>query len=142
MEGEALFFLCILRFVVIKKSVMNRFKLFIENFLVYGLGGVMGKMIPFFMLPIITRLLPDTYYMGLSDMSNTILSFAQAFAVMGMYDAMFRMFFEKEELAYKKEICSSALFFVLVASCIIFCIMFFMKKEFSIIFLVKNSTKN
>ena len=85
---------------------MNRFKLFLENFFIYGLSGVMGKMIPFFMLPVIARLMPDSYYMGLSDLSSTILSFAQAVAVMGMYDGMFRMFFDREDTAFKKEICS------------------------------------
>ena len=98
---------------------MNRFKLFLENFLIYGLGGVIGKMIPLFMLPVITRILPDSYYMGLNDLSNTILSFAQSLAVLGMYDAMFRMFFEKEDSEFKKEICSSALAVVLISSSII-----------------------
>ena len=102
---------------------MNRLKLFIENFLIYGLGGVIGKMIPFFMLPVLTRLLPDSYYMGLSDLSNTILSFAQSLAILGMYDAMFRMFFEKEDPVFKKEICSSALAVVLLSSAGIFALM-------------------
>lgn len=102
---------------------MNRFELFIENFLVYGLGGVIGKMLPFLILPVITRLLPNSYYMGLNDMSKTILSFAQAFAIVGMYDAMFRMFFEKDDLDYKKDICSSTLTFVLLTSFIVFLIL-------------------
>lgn len=95
---------------------MGRLKLFIENFFIYGLGGVIGKMIPFFMLPVITRILPDSYYMGLNDLSNTLLSFAQSLAILGMYDAMFRMFFEKEDSEFKKEICSSALAVVLISS--------------------------
>lgn len=73
-------------------------KLFIENFIVYGLGGVISKLIPLIMLPIITRLMPDTSYFGISDMSNTVVSFGSALAVIGMYDAMYRMFFEKEDL--------------------------------------------
>jgi len=36
---------------------MSRAKLFIENFLVYGLVGVISKAIPLVMLPIITRVL-------------------------------------------------------------------------------------
>ena len=102
---------------------MNRLTLFIENFLIYGLGGAVGKMIPFFMLPVLTRLLPDSYYMGLNDLSNTILSFEQSLAILGMYDAMFRMFFEKEDPDYKKEICSSALAVVVISSAGIFVLM-------------------
>ena len=107
---------------------MSRLTLFLENFLVYGLSGVIGKMIPFFMLPVIARLMPDSYYMGLSDMSSTILSFAQAVAVMGMYDGMFRMFFDCEDPAFKKEICSSALGFTTVSSFIVFLVLLLFRK--------------
>lgn len=108
---------------------MSRARLFIENFLVYGMSGAIGKMIPFLMLPLITRMMPDSYYIGLNDISNTILSFTQAFAVMGMYDAMFRMFFEKENEAYKKEICSSAMGFTVAASFTVFMIMIIFREE-------------
>ena len=118
---------------------MTRFKLFIENFFVYGLGGIIGKIIPFFMLPIITRLLPNSYYMGLNDMANTVLSFAQSFAVMGLYDAMFRMFFEKEDMSYKKEVCSSTLFFVLLTAAIVSCTMIMFRSSLSEIFLGQSN---
>ena len=87
---------------------MNKFKLFIENFLVYGLGGIISKLIPLIMVPIVTRLMPNTEYYGISDLSNTVVQFGSAIAVIGMYDAMYRMFFEKEDEEYKKNICSTA----------------------------------
>ena len=64
---------------------MNKVKLFIENFLVYGLGGIISKIIPLIMVPVVTRLMPSTEYFGISDLSNTVVSFASAIAVMGMY---------------------------------------------------------
>ena len=91
---------------------MRRAKLFIENMLVYGFGGIVNKMIPFVMLPIITRLMPDTFYLGLNDLVLMIVSFASAFAVVGMSDAMYRMFFEKNDEEFKKSVCSTALMFV------------------------------
>lgn len=106
---------------------MNKFKLFIENFLVYGLGGIVSKIIPLIMVPIITILMPDTAYFGISDLSTTLVSFASAFAVMGMYDAMYRMFFEMNDEDYKKTICSTALFFTLGTSLIVFLIMLTLK---------------
>lgn len=99
---------------------MSKFKLFIENFLVYGLGGIISKIIPLIMVPIVTRLMPNTDYFGISDLSNTVVSFASAIAVMGMYDAMYRMFFEKYDDEYKKNICSTALGFTLFTSLIVF----------------------
>lgn len=102
---------------------MNKFKLFIENFLVYGLGGIISKIIPLIMVPVVTRIMPDTDYFGISDLSNTVVNFGSALAVMGMYDAMYRMFFEKEDEQYKKTICSTALGFTLFTSIVIFVVM-------------------
>ena len=85
-----------------------------ENMIVYGLGGAIGKIIPFILLPIITRMLPSTYYYGLSDLVDVIVSFGASFSVLGMYDIMFRMFFEKEDEKYKKIVCSSTIFFVFI----------------------------
>ena len=91
---------------------MKKIKLFLDNFIVYGLGGVINKLIPFIMLPIVTRLLPDSSYYGLSSLFNTMMMFATTFATFGMYDSMFRFFFEKDDIKFKKEICSTALLFV------------------------------
>ena len=79
---------------------MKKLKLFIENLLVYGLGGIISKAIPLIMVPIITRILPNSDYFGLNDLSLTVVSFATALAGMGMYDAVFRMFFEKDDKDY------------------------------------------
>lgn len=102
---------------------MNKFKLFIDNFLVYGLGGIINKIVPFLMVPIVTRLIPDAKYYGISDLSNTVVQFGSAIAVMGMYDAMYRMFFESEDDEYKKNLCSTALGFTLFTSIVVFIIM-------------------
>lgn len=106
---------------------MNKFRLFIENFLVYGLGGIISKVIPLIMVPIVTRLMPDTTYYGISDLSNTVVSFGSAIAIMGMYDAMYRMFFEKDDENFKKTVCSTALLFTLFTSLVVFIIMLLAK---------------
>lgn len=108
---------------------MNKVKLFIENFLIYGLGGIIGKLIPLIMVPIITRIMPSTEYFGISDLSNTLVSFASALAVMGMYDAMYRMFFEKDDVEYKKSICSTALVFTFFTSIIVFIILIIFREQ-------------
>lgn len=102
---------------------MSKFKLFIENFLVYGIGGIISKIIPLIMVPVVTRLMPDSSYFGISDMSNTVVSFGSAIAVMGMYDAMYRMFFEKEDEKNKKTVCSTALMFTVGVSVFVFLLM-------------------
>lgn len=102
---------------------MNKLKLFVENFFIYGFGGIISKLIPLLMIPIVTRIMPDTKYYGISDLSNTVIQFGSALALMGMYDAMYRMFFEKDEVEYKKNVCSTALLFTLFSSFVVFVVM-------------------
>ena len=113
---------------------MNKFKLFLDNFLVYGLGGIINKLIPFFMLPIVTRLMPNSSYFGLSDLSNTLVTFASAFAIMGMYDATFRVFFDKRDTSLHKEVCSTSLIFVIFTSTIISIILLILGNQITEIF--------
>ena len=110
---------------------MNKLRLFMENFIVYGLGGIINKIIPLIMIPVITHLMPDKTYFGISDMANTIVSFGTAIAVMGMYDAMYRMFFEKDEQEYKKKVCSTSLAFVFATSVIAGVLMIIFKNVLS-----------
>lgn len=115
---------------------MNKIKLFLENFLVYGVGGIISRIIPFIMIPIITRLMPNTEYYGISDLSNAIVNIGNALAVMGMYDAGYRMFFEKDDKQFKKSVCSTALIFTVFTSIIIFIIMLVNREWMAQIFLV------
>lgn len=112
---------------------MKKSKLFIENMLVFGFGGVISKLIPIIMVPIVTRLLPDTTYYGLSDLCSTMLSFGRAIAVMGMYDAMFRLFFDREDdLEHQKRVCSTAIGFTILSSLGVFLIMLILQTPLSI----------
>ena len=113
---------------------MKRLKLFLSNMLIYGLGGALSGIIQIVMLPIITRLLPDTTYFGINDISTVVVSFGSALAIMGMYDAMFRFFFDQEDLEYKKSICSSAFFFTLITSVLISCILVVFRDFFANLF--------
>ena len=113
---------------------MNKFKLFMENMIIYGIGGVISKIVPLIMVPIVTRLMPNSTYYGISDLSNTIISLASAIAVMGMYDAMYRMFFEREEKEYKKDICSTTITYTIGASIVISVLMIIFRAPISQLF--------
>lgn len=108
---------------------MSKKKLFIENILIYGLGGIINKIIPLLMVPVVTRIMPGSEYFGLNDLHNTIVSFASALAIMGLYDAMFRLFFEKADDNYKKSICSTTLFLNLLTT-IFVCVLMFIFKDY------------
>lgn len=111
---------------------MSKTRLFLENFLIYGLGGVISKIIPFIMLPFITRLMPDTKYFGIADMSSLTCSFGVAFAIMGMYDAVFRLFFDKDDRVFQKQILSTALLFVILNSLVLSLILYIFKDNLAV----------
>ena len=94
----------------------NRFKLFLDNFAFYGGISIIGKSFPIIMLPIITRLLPDSSNYGIADLTIIISSFGIQIAVLGMYDAMFREYFEFSDRLNRKKITSTAFCFVLLFS--------------------------
>ena len=54
---------------------MSKLRLLAENFLIYGVGGVISKMVPLIMTPIIVRLMPDSACYGVNDLSNTMTGF-------------------------------------------------------------------
>lgn len=111
---------------------MSKTRLFLENFLIYGLGGVISKIIPFIMLPFITRLMPDTKYFGIADMSSLTCSFGVAFAIMGMYDAVFRLFFDKDDRVFQKQILSTALLFVIFNSLVLSLLLYIFKDNLAV----------
>lgn len=112
---------------------MTKTKLFIDNFIIYGIGGTISKAIPVLMVPIVTRIMPSSVYYGLSDMSNTLVSIAGVMATLGIYDGLFRMYFETEDRNYRKAACSTALTFALICSMVVFFILVGFRKQLSII---------
>lgn len=107
----------------------SRRKMFIENFLVYGFGGIISKLVPLIMLPILTRLYPTSDYLGLNDLSTTFISFASALAVCGMYDAMFRLFFDKDDIVFQKKICSTSFFYVFISTLVFSLVTYILKQK-------------
>lgn len=99
---------------------------------------MLTKALPFITLPIITRLLPDASAYGIADMFNLINSFGTALAVLGMYDAIFREFFEdKENTEYQKKVTSTGLVIVLYSSVIMIVLTLIFNKYITIL-LFKN----
>lgn len=111
------------------KLIMNKKKLFIENFMIYGLGGILSKIVPLVMLPVIINIMPSSEYFGISDLTNTLYSLCASLAGMGLYDAVFRLFFEKEDTKFRKEVCSTALNFCMISSIVVFILMIIFRRS-------------
>lgn len=111
----------------------SRKKLFLENILVYGLGSAMNMIIPFCMLPIVTRLLPSSKYYGINDIVTIFVSVGSAVVMMGMYDAMYRFYFDNEDDKYHKKVCSSTLFTIVVTGFFAMLIALFFRQQLALL---------
>jgi len=118
---------------------LSRAKLFLENFFAYGFINVLNKVVPLLLLPVVTRLLPDTSSFGIFDMFNVIVGFASPLAILGLYDAMFREFFEKDDNQYKYNVTTTAQRIILLSSTFIMFILILFSKSFSVLFFNTNA---
>lgn len=110
---------------------MRRAKLFAENFFAYGFTSALSKVIPFLLLPVITRMLPDPSDYGIYDMYNTIVGFGSPLVMLGMYDALFREYFEKDDQQYRDNLTITAKRIVFIASLITCLALILFNKPFS-----------
>lgn len=117
---------------------MSRSKLLIENFLAYGAINVLNKIIPLLLLPVITRLLSDSSDFGVYDMYNLIVNFGSPLAMLGIYDAMFREYFEKDDQQYRYNVTVAANRMVLTTSIIVASILIVFSKSLSNFFFGTN----
>lgn len=113
---------------------MSRRKLFFENVFAYGFINVLNKIIPFLLLPVITRMLPNSSDFGIYSMYTTIIGFGTPLAVLGLYDAMFREYFEKEDLQYKYDVTTTTQRIIIFSSIVVSAVLILFSRNFSVLF--------
>ncbi len=75
---------------------------------IYGLGGVLGRIVGFLMIPVYTRALRDVGYGVMSLLSVTTNLLSTVISV-GIAQAMFRFYYEYEEERERHEVISTAI---------------------------------
>lgn len=95
---------------------MNKKQLLFENVFIYGLSDVVSKIIPFIFLPIVLNLLNSPTAYGIYTTYITIIGFGTPLVVFGMYDAVFREYFEFNDDKYKTKVLSTSLRFIIFTS--------------------------
>jgi len=121
---------------------MSRKKLFIENIFAYGFINILNKIVPFLLLPIITRMLPNTSDYGVYNMFSLLVGFGTPLAILGLYDAMFRQYFEKDDQQYRYDVTTTTQRIILVASIIVSTILVLFSKSLSILFFRESTYGN
>jgi len=122
--------------------VLSRARLFLENFFAYGFINILNKIIPILLLPVITRMLSNPSDFGIYDMYNLIIGFGSPFVMLGMYDAMFREYFESDNKQYKYNVTSTANRIVLLTSVVMVLILIIFNNLFSKLFFGESQYGN
>lgn len=96
----------------------------LKNFIVYGVGGILSKLIVFILIPIYTsKLTPEEY--GYFDLLFTVTTIAAVFGMMQMDTGFQRFYYEKDDPIYKKKLVSSTFFIINICSiCTILLVLF------------------
>ncbi len=93
--------------------MLQKFTQLFKDSFTYSIGGVLSKLIGFFLIPVYTRVfIPED--MATIELLFTFNGFLAAFLSPGMDSAQTRYFFESDDIEYKRKVVSSNLFFYLV----------------------------
>lgn len=108
---------------------MKSTKLLLKNALGYSIVNILNAAIPFFMLPILTRvLLPEEY--GVIAMFNASLGFLGAFTGLSVHGSINVRYVDKDEIDYPRFIGSN-LFILLISTFFTFVVLLLYSKELS-----------
>jgi O-antigen/teichoic acid export membrane protein len=87
-------------------------------------------------------MLPDASDYGIYNMFSLIVGFGTPLAVLGLYDAMFRQYFEKDDQQYRYDVTTTAQRIILVSSITISVILVLFNKSLSLLFFGDSIYKN
>lgn len=121
---------------------MSRRKLFIENIFAYGFINILNKIVPFLLLPVITRMLPDASDFGVYSMYTSIVGLGTPLAVLGLYDAMFRQYFENDDQQYRYDVTTTTQRIILASSIIVSIILVIFQNRLSVLFFGESTYGN
>ena len=113
---------------------MDRAKLFLENFFMYGGINALTKLLPLLLLPLLTRVIKNPSEYGIFDLFLLLVNFGVTIAQFGMYDAFFREYYEYDDISDKIKVFSTALNFVLIICFLLIVTIFFFEKLLANIF--------
>jgi O-antigen/teichoic acid export membrane protein len=98
---------------------LNKKRLLLENVIVYGFSNVISKIVPFLFLPIVLFLIDSPSDYAIYTTFITIIGLGSPLVTFGMYDAVFREYFEVEEIDYKKKVLSTSFRFIIFSSLVV-----------------------
>lgn len=121
---------------------MSRKKLFIHNIFAFGFINILNRIVPFLLLPFITRALPNISDFGTYNLFTLLVGFGTPLALLGLNDAMFRQFFDQDNQQYRYNVTATTQRIIFVTSSILAIVLILLSNQFSIIFFGTRAHRN
>jgi len=112
----------------------SRTQLFTRNIFVFGLATIISQLITFILIPIYTRYFTPQEF-GIFSLTTMAISIISPLCMIGTSDALFRLYFDKDDLLYRKELISTGLKLVIYIASSVLIIFFIFRKPITIKYL-------
>ncbi len=112
----------------------SRTQLFTRNIFVFGLATIISQLITFILTPIYTRYFTPQEF-GIFSLTTMAISIISPLCMIGTSDALFRLYFDKDDLLYRKELISTGLKLVIYIASSVLIIFFIFRKPITIKYL-------
>lgn len=116
------------------KNNESRTQLLTRNIFIFGLATIISRLITFVLTPIYTRYFNPQEF-GIYSLITMAISIICPLCMLGIYDALFRLYFDKDELFYRKELISTGLKLVIYITGSVLIVFFIFRKPITIIYL-------
>ncbi|MBA7497339.1 hypothetical protein ES704_00067 [subsurface metagenome] len=112
----------------------SRTQLLARNIFVFGLATIISRLITFILTPIYTRYFNPQEF-GIYSLITMAISIISPLCMLGTYDSLFRLYFDKDNLLYRKELISTGLKLVIYITSSVLIIFFIFRKPITIKYL-------
>jgi len=112
----------------------SRTQLLTRNIFVFGLATIISQLITFILTPIYTRYFTPQEF-GIFSLTTMAISIISPLCMIGTSDALFRLYFDKDDLLYRKELISTSLKLVIYVTSSVLIIFFIFRKPIIIRYL-------
>lgn len=101
-----------------KLGQLERFKFFLGDAAVYGLGGALNKLLALFTFPLLARYFSIDQF-GIIDLLNTSVVLLVTFLVFGQDSAVARFFYDDENSIRRRQVVSQSIAFQIIVFAIV-----------------------
>ena len=112
----------------------SRTQLLTRNIFVFGFATIISRLITFVLTPIYTRYFNPQEF-GIYSLITMAISIISPLCMLGTYDALFRLYFDNNDLSYQRKLISTGLKLVIYITSSALIVLFIFRKPITIKYL-------